>query len=217
MVNVCVCQETMRQLSCSAAEYQKNPRKESQKSPQNSVQYSAQASYSFLPPRRHFCPSLHPPPTANVHFTPPLSECSHLVANLKDNTNGGKEAWLGWESLGTDGGWNPEKGRVGEGRRSRERFHIIIQKEQLEPLPSRSESSVFISPGTGSSLYVVCYNQELKKTILLKCQWLCAKQTLASCKVMQRMEGPFIYTHIHTGQSPKIYSVKSSSGFTKEK
>lgn len=30
----------MRQLSCSAAEYQKNPRKESQKSPQ--IQYSIQ-------------------------------------------------------------------------------------------------------------------------------------------------------------------------------
>lgn len=74
--------------------------------------------------------------------------------------------------------------------------------------PSFSERSVFMSPGTGSSLYVVCYNQELKETILLKCQWLCAKQTLASCKVIQRMEGPIIYTHTNTlGKNPMIYIV----------
>lgn len=58
------------------------------------------------------------------------------------------------------GGGFPEKGRLGEERMSRELFHVRIQQEQLEPLPSRSEPSVFISPGTGSSLYVVCYNQE---------------------------------------------------------
>lgn len=101
------------------------------------------------------------------------------------------------------------------GEHSGKRLHVRIQKEQLEPT-APSLSTVFSSLRGQEVVCMWCATIKSlkKKNLLLKCQRLCAKQTLASCKVIQRMEGPSSKTHIHTGQT-NDFQCPVSSGLNK--
>lgn len=99
----CICaltnNETTQLLCCRVP---KKPKKRIPKIPPNSVQYSDQASYSFLPPRRHFFPSLHiSQPLMSTSLYLMASTLILLLIQKTTQTEEKKPDWVGkaWERM----------------------------------------------------------------------------------------------------------------------